>query len=143
MSFPVNSTGTITPAISRVSRVLQRAKVGSGKTRLIKFGGVFNCRTIAGSDTYSQHAWGNAIDLFPEHQSNDELRAIADAVVVQATKSTIANLGRKIPVSQVIDHNNRRIWTPSFGWKTYTGSYGAHVHVSGEPLRLGTPPCAG
>lgn len=145
--FSINSTSVETAAIARVGRVLRRAKV----SRLIASAGVFNCRTIAGTSTYSQHAWGNAIDLFPssagakvEFQGNvnRELRAIADAVVMHTTKRTLANLGRKLAVSQVIDHNNRRIWTPSEGWHTYTGALGTHVHVSGAPLRSGTPACA-
>jgi hypothetical protein len=40
----------------------------------IKFGGVFNCRTVAGSTTFSQHAWGNAVDIFCDE---DDLQAIA------------------------------------------------------------------
>lgn len=149
MSFPVNSTSIETDAIKRVVRVLERAKV----SRLIASGGVYNCRTVSGSSTYSQHAWGNAIDLFPRSGAvtkeefkgdvDKELRAIANAVVWQATHKTTANRGRKIPASQVIDHNNRRIWTPADGWHLYTGTTGAHVHVSGSPLRSGTPPCAG
>lgn len=142
MTFAVNSTSVETDAIERTIRVLQRAKV----SKFIQFAGVFNCRVIAGTDSYSQHAWGNAVDLFPHDvpgfTSLEELAHIANGVVYQATHKTTANRGRKIPVSQVIDHNNRRIWTVSDGWHTYTGATGAHVHVSGLPLRSGTPPCA-
>jgi hypothetical protein len=147
MSFPVYSTSVETRAIKRVVRVLQRAKVA----QFIASGGVYNCRSIAGSSTFSQHAWGNAIDLFPKSgpwvdkkftTTDAELARIADAVVRQTTRRTIANRGRKLPVSQVIDHDNRRIWTPGEGWHPYTGTTGAHVHVSGKPLFSGTPPCA-
>lgn len=147
MSYPVYSTSLETPAIARVNRVLARAKVG----RLIASGGVYNCRNVAGSSTYSQHSWGNAVDLFPKAWNakvefmgdvQAELRAIADAVVRHATTRTVANRGRKLAVSQVIDHDNGRIWEPGKGWQVYHGTIGPHVHVSGAPLRTGKPACA-
>ncbi len=143
MSFPVNSTSVETKAIERVIRVLKRTKAADR----VSYGAVFSCRPIAGSSTYSQHSWGNAVDLFPKtgpHSDADAKdRAIIAAVIVKnTTKRTIANRGRKLPVSQVIDHDGRVIWTPEQGWHGYTGTTGDHVHVSGAPLRTGTPPCA-
>lgn len=141
--FPINSTSVITPAIARTGRVLGRAKINER----IAYAGCYNCRPVQGSYTYSQHSWGNALDLFPVgHNDPDltqaDLRKIADAVVLHATKRTIANRGRKLAVSQVIDHDARRIWQRGIGWRPYTGTTGAHVHVSGEPLRTGKPACA-
>lgn len=145
--FPVYSTSLQTAAIARVNRVLARSKAA----RNIASGGVFNCRVISGTSTYSQHAYGNAVDLFPsalyakvEYHGdvNAELHAIADAVVLHTTKRTIANRGRKLSVSQVIDHNHHRIWTHEDGWHYYDGATGAHVHVSGAPLRTGKPACS-
>lgn len=139
MSYPVNSTSVETHQIARVNRVLGRARVG----RRIAYAGVFVCKKIVGSTSYSQHSWGNAVDLFPRMGYGDEgLRTIAKAVVRHTTKRTIANLGRKLEVDEVIDHNNRLIWTPSQGWHAYGGTTGPHIHVSGRPLRTGTPPCA-
>lgn len=136
MTFPVNSSSTITAPIRRTLRVLQRSKV----SRTIRQAQVFNCRRISGSWTWSQHAWGNAADLFT--RTAEENRRVANHVVLQATKRTIANRGRKLAIAEVIDHQNHRIWLRYLGWRHYTGASGLHVHVSGHPLRDGTPPCA-
>ena len=139
--FPVYSTSVETAAIKRVARVLSRAKIRPEIAR----GEVFNCRTISGSSTYSQHAWGNAIDLFPKLPVGDDAKQrqeIFHAVITQTTKRTFANRGRKLAVAEVIDHSGRVIWTPSQGIHPYTGTTGDHVHVSGSPLRTGKPPCA-
>lgn len=141
MTFPLQSTSTTTPELRRGMRVMQRTKVA----RLIAYAGVFNCRRIAGSSSWSQHAWGNAGDLFPKPPSADDDKqrdAIAHNVVRQATERTIANRGRRIAVAHVIDHDARRIWEPGRGWHTYTGPTGDHVHVDFAPNRTGTPPCA-
>ena len=141
--FPVSSTSVETDHIKRIARVLGRSKVNER----ISSAGCYNCRTVAGSSSYSQHAWGNALDLFPKGHKDPELvqvdlRAIARAVVAHATKVTIANRGRKLRVAQVIDHDARQIWTPSSGWQVYTGTTGAHIHVSADPMRTGKPSCA-
>lgn len=141
MTFPVYSTGTQTAAVARIVRVLQRAKVAPRIARA----GVYNCRRIAGSSSWSQHAWGNAVDLFPDPPTFDDqadLRAVADAAVYQATHRTPANRGRRLAVARVIDHDAGRQWTPSEGWHVYGGTKGPHVHVEGAPIRTGTPPCA-
>ena len=145
MSFPVNSTSVGTPATERIERVMGRAKVGSGRTRIIAYAGRFVCKKISGSTSWSQHSWGNADDLFPTDGGNTQAKLddIAGAVVYQATHRTVANRGRKLDVAEVINHDGRRIWTPAGGWRTYSGTTGAHIHVSGAPLKTGTPPCAG
>ena len=141
MSFPVFSTSVETDAIKRIVRVVQRTKVA----KRIAQGQVFSCRKIAGSSTWSQHAWGNAVDLFPKGdiEAHAAIRkAIANTVVWQATHRTVANRMQRLDVAEVINHDARTIWTPSGGWRTYSGSTGDHVHVSGSPLKSGTPPCA-
>jgi len=45
-------------------------------------------------------------------------------------------------VAEVIDHDAGRIWTPAGGWGPYSGTKGPHIHVSGKPLKTGTPACA-
>jgi len=143
MSFPVNSTSIGTAATKRIERVLQRSNIGSGKTRIISFASRFVCKKIAGSNSWSQHSWGNADDLFPtDGDTQAKLRHIADAVVFQATHRTVANRGRKLDVAEVIDHDGRRIWTPQSGWGPYGGTTGSHIHVTGAPKKTGTPPCA-
>ena len=147
MAFPVNSTSVETAPCARVATVMGRAKVGSGDTRIIAYAGCFVCKQIAGSSTWSQHSWGNALDLFPIPNPQrvyvqKELRQIADAVVYQATHKTKANRLRKLDVAEVIDHDGRRIWTPGAGWHDYGGTTGSHIHVSAAPLKTGRPPCA-
>ena len=143
MAFPILSTAYGTAATKRIERVLQRSNVGSGSTRIISSASRFACRKISGSDSWSQHAYGNADDIFPTAgDTQAKLRHIADAVVTQATTRTVANRGRKLDVAEVIDHDAGRIWTPSEGWHAYGGATGAHIHVSGKPLRSGTPACA-
>jgi hypothetical protein len=140
MSFPSQSTSLETAAIKRALRVLNRAAISDD----IAYAGVFVCKKIAGSNSWSQHAYGNAADLFPKASKPTQktLRDIADAVVRQATKATVANRGVRIKVAEVIDHDAGRIWTPMEGWHSYGGTTGAHIHVSGSPLRSGTPACA-
>lgn len=137
MAYPVESTAVVTAAIHRVIRVSRRMKRAK---HWITKGEVFNCRTVAGSSEYSQHAWGNGIDLFTH--AHDQLADLADALVVQAKRRTWANHGRRLPISQVIDHDGRRVWEPGTGWRPYNGTTGAHIHVSGAPYRTGKPPCA-
>ena len=140
MSFPVNSTSVQTSAIKRTLACLQRAEI----ERVIGYAGVFVCKKIIGSSSWSQHSWGNAADIFPKGggPTQERLRAIANAVVYHATHRTKANRFRKLDVAEVIDHDGRRIWTPGAGWHPYGGTTGAHIHVSGAPLKTGVPPCA-
>lgn len=139
MSYPVYSTSVETGVIRRTNRVMARSKAAKN----ISKGEVYNCRKIEGSSSYSQHSWGNAVDLFVKSGGSRAIGRLANAVVYQVTHRTIANRGRKLALSQVIDHANSRIWTPSGGWAHYSGTVGADVHVSGSPLRTGVPPCAG
>ena len=138
----MNSTSTQTASCERICRVLQRAKI----EKSISFGAVYNCRRILGSTTFSQHAWGNAVDLFPTGTEYAEKRArcmtIANAVVWQAKHRTNANNRRKLDVAEVIDHENGRMWTPGGGWGPYGGAAGLHVHVTAAPKKTGVPPCA-
>ena len=138
--FPVYSTSVQTPPIERLIRVLMRSHIAP----LIHHAGVYNCRRIYNSSTWSQHAWGNGADLFPspDADDNEACEAIAQGVVLQATKRTKANWGRKLQLAEVIDHQNMTMWTRATGWKPYGGTHGPHVHVTGEPKRTGVPPCA-
>lgn len=139
-NFAVNSTTVETPAIARVVRVIKRHP----DSDLIAYGAVYNCRPVAGSTTWSQHAWGNAVDFFPTSggDQNAKRKTIADQLVRQATQATLINFGVRLPIAQVIDHDARRIWQPSTGWIVYTGTLGNHVHVSGYPMFNGSPPCS-
>jgi len=140
--FPIFSTSVETPATKRLLRVLAR----TGVADLIGHAGVFACRKIAGSTSWSDHSWGAAADLFPKPPTGDddvERRRIFHAVIYQATHRTTANRGRKLDVRYVIDHDARLIAeAPSFQLRAYHGTTGDHVHVSTGERPTGTPPCA-
>lgn len=76
---------------------------------------VYNRRYIAGTTTWSQHAWGNALDIFAPMPMLDE---IADFL-----------RGRKragiLPVGLIL-------------WRV--ANHFDHIHVEGEPKQTGTPP---
>jgi hypothetical protein len=134
MAFPVNSTSVQTDACTKFCDVMQQAHVSS----LITSAGVFNCKQIAGSSTFSQHSWGNAVDLMA---APDDLERIAHNVVNQGTKKTKANGGDLLPVDRVIYKD--REWRPDQGWFAYMGEpHTNHVHIDFRPALDGRPPCA-
>jgi hypothetical protein len=137
MAVEVRSTSVITDPCERFVEVMQRsAPALRGK---IHRAGVFNCKLISGTTTFSQHSWGNAIDLFC---NEEDLAAIAGNVVLQATKLTRANTGLPVPVATVIHH--QLAWTtnnPRFHVANVQ-PHTNHVHVEFLPAKTGTPPCA-
>jgi len=88
----------------------------------VKFG-VTNCRPIAGTSTWSQHSWSNAIDIFfseygdtsPTHQAQ------IDEVAVWLREHE-AELDIRV-----------------FLWKTK--NHYDHIHLDFWPKGYGTPPC--
>jgi hypothetical protein len=78
--------------------------------------GVFNCRRISGSSSWSQHAWADAIDLHAPTMAYGD----------QVNRWLNANKGR---------FNLTRVL-----WRV-AGHYD-HLHVDFDPDRSGTPPCA-
>lgn len=140
MTFPVNSTSVITPACKTfITDVYQRSS--PSRRGLVLFAGVYNCRKISGSSSWSQHSWGNAADIFA-HEA--DLEAIAHNVVLQRQQDTYANQGRRQPVHYVIWREGPGgIWSPTQGWHDYSGYHPpTHVHVDFDPFQTGTPPCA-
>jgi len=140
VTFKVNSTSTITRECHEFAfDVMQRSSPSrNGK---ILYAGVYNSRHIAGQSSWSQHAFGNAIDLFGHEADLDE---IAHNVVLQRNESTYANRGDRQPVHYVIWKEGKGgIWSPTKGWHEYVGYHPpTHVHVDFDPLRTGRPPCA-
>jgi hypothetical protein len=94
--------------------------------------GICNCRSIAGSSSWSQHAWCHAWDI---HATPAVMQAVFDFLVKEAK-------AKRLPVAHAI--YNRKIWTPSEGLHGYGGSnpHTDHVHVDASPNFSGTPPCA-
>jgi len=80
--------------------------------------GVTNCRKISGSQTYSQHSWSNAGDIYtPDKGLQDTLAA---------------------DLRMTFGSHVRNILT----WR-YNDAHWNHVHVDMWPKGWLTPPCAG
>jgi len=96
--------------------------------------GIYNCRPIAGSTSWSQHAWGNAEDFSEAGVASED-----------AERWLFANRNR-LPISELI--GRRRVWSSaraSEGWRALSSSAHQHLdhwHVTAHPLMTGSPPCA-
>lgn len=89
--------------------------------------GIFVCKQISGSSTWSQHSWANAVDMGgPGDWGSDVYVAYIDKVVNYINKLEAKHM---VPVSQVL-------------WRGVANHYPGHVHFSGAPLMTGVPPCA-
>lgn len=84
--------------------------------------GIFNCRRISGSYTWSQHAWGNAWDITFYDGQGGILTGLLDRIAAYLRSAEMDRF-----VSEVI-------------WRE--PNHYNHIHVSGEPKLYGTPPCA-
>jgi hypothetical protein len=88
--------------------------------------GVTNCRKIAGSQTYSQHSWSNAMDIH-----------FTPSFSIPATGEALAagtRMRDKIRV-QFEEYVNSILWQTTDHWD--------HIHVDLWPKGHLTPPCAG
>jgi hypothetical protein len=92
--------------------------------------GICSCRDIAGTSSWSQHAYCNAEDI---HGSSSTMQNVFDYLVANADKLSVANC-----------IYNRRIWNKAGGNHYYDGSnpHYDHCHVDFNPQGSGTPPCA-
>lgn len=79
-------------------------------------GGYYNRRKIAGTQTWSQHAWGNATDLFGE-------RALLDAT------------------AKYCRDNKTRLRINNILW--WQRDHYDHIHLDFIPKQTGTPPLPG
>ena len=94
--------------------------------------GWFNCRRIAGSSSWSQHAFGNAYDAGGPLTL---VKAMGAACIAEAKAG-------RLPAVEVIC--NRQKWTPQDGIEPYRGvdPHTGHIHVTAAPYLTGIPPCA-
>jgi hypothetical protein len=92
--------------------------------------GICVCKDIAGSSSYSQHAYCNAEDY---HAIFTIMSNAAHWLATNAAKDIV-----NFPAAEIIF--NRQIWTPSQGWHYYGGinPHTDHIHVSGYPLQSGS-----
>jgi hypothetical protein len=83
----------------------------------LRTGGVFNRRKIAGSDSWSQHAYGNAIDLYDTQGGHNRIYLDKVAAWLKAQGET------RLVLWQVTAHYD-------------------HIHYEPNPKYSGTPPLA-
>lgn len=114
-----------TPACRRFQRAMAR-KWPRWHPRIY----VFACKHIGSGSTWSQHAWGNAIDVMC---SGDRQRELAHWAV---------NHADDLDVETVIYLS--KVWSRTQPvWHAYGGTpHDVHVHLDFRPPKLGTPPCA-
>ena len=90
------------------------------------FLGAFVCKNILGSNTPSQHSYGNAVDAGAA--TMEILKTMADELVEEAATLSLAHV--------IVGD---QIWNPDVGWHDYTGDFHHHVHVDCDPNFSG--PC--
>lgn len=89
-----------------------------------RFAGSYVCKLVVGSNTRSQHSYGNADDFF--FDTLDHQDRVADEAVTMRTELNLAHL-----------ISRQRIWTPEDGWHSYGGDYHAHIHADFLPQFTG------
>jgi hypothetical protein len=87
-----------------------------------RFLGIYNARSIRGSDRLSLHAEGRALDFVPPSGSRD--------LIAGWLREHAVPLG----IQEVIVYETKRIWTTaraSEGWRPYAGTSSGmkHIHV--------------
>lgn len=88
--------------------------------------GIYNCRHIKDSTTWSQHAWANGLDIGGDIIY---LNTIALDLLKQARAGTL-------PIAQILWKQKNLM----SGGAVY--DHTDHIHISGDPMSTGTPPCA-
>ena len=83
--------------------------------------GIYNRRYIAGTTIWSQHSWGNAVDLTDWSDQYDSVRM--DEVVAWLRKQGTVN---GVRIGTILWKNN--------------AAHHDHAHVEGYPKERGTPP---
>src|SRR5262245_12122656 len=85
-----------------------------------RFGGSYVCKYISGTAERSQHAFGNAVDVW------------FDTMTHQNSVFKDIEAG-KCPVSVAHAISGNRIWEPGSGEHGYTGEYHSHLHTDYIP----------
>lgn len=126
------SVQTISPACKRFRDEI----VNSSEFKSIGINGIFCCKKTVGTNVWSDHSWGAAIDVgFATTPAAKKMAFAKKAVEVAA----------RYQIKYVI--YNSRIWNSEDKWHSYTGSdpHTSHVHVSFKDSGAGdgiVPPCA-
>lgn len=106
-----------TGEVARIRTAIERAFADDFTARRMWSGGVYNRRKIAGSQTWSQHAWGNAWDVM-----------VADLATGDRLRAWLRQNRLWLPVGTVL-------------WRV--PAHYDHLHIEGKPKRRGVPPVIG
>jgi hypothetical protein len=110
----------ITPQVAAIRAAVEREFPTVGNL------GVYNRRKIAGSDRWSQHAWGNAWDIAPpEDEKPSSMWNVSPTLDSVARYLIDMRESGSLPIRNIL-------WRTENHWD--------HIHVSGEPHKSGTPP---
>lgn len=104
----------ITPAAARIKAALDTAFAVELARGDLWSGGIYNRRKIAGSKTWSQHSWGNALDLMTR-----------DLATGDRVRAWLRSNALWLPVGTVL-------------WRV--PAHFDHLHIEGKPKRRGVPP---
>ena len=118
---PSPRTDAIEQVWDFVHEETQRLRVTMERRLFVVTMGIYNCRHILGSDTWSQHAWANGLDFV--------IRGADGHNDLQATDAVVDELRHRGYVAQVL-------------WRGVANHFPGHAHVSGAPMQTGTPPCS-
>ncbi len=116
----------MTPNIERLRREVER------RWSNVKSWGVQNCRKIANTTIWSQHAWGNAWDLTSPSR-----------VLIAGPRTRYNPLHMRYVdrIHEYLDANRNTLEIRTLLWRT--AAHWDHIHVDTWRKGWGTPPCAG
>jgi hypothetical protein len=107
----------------------------------IDFGGIYNCRRIDGSSSWSVHAWGDAVDETPNG------RGITNDGLTDWNCRMAREGDDMMPVVRILGSKNGHeveCLGPGFYPSTFSSKSGSHLwhnHLECN-FHYGTPPCA-
>jgi hypothetical protein len=98
--------------------------------------GIYNRRYISGTTTWTQHSWGNAVDITsPAWMLKPPLYASAAEAALPKYADHMAYMDR---VNQWIMTNAYKYHVRYRAWRRYM--HYNHIHVDFNPKQYGTPP---
>lgn len=120
VTIPACPDPLATPGVKKLWDAVYTEYLKLGPGYDLVYMGIFNCRKIDGSVSWSQHAFHNALDFRIRRKAADpgSIDATATSKVVNAVKRYAAEALWLVP-----------------------GHY-FHAHLTGDPKKFGTPPCA-
>lgn len=90
-----------------------------------RYAGAYVCKNVSGSNTLSQHSYGNAIDIFFDTLAQQD----------RVARATVEN-AKQLNVYHAISLQS--IWTKGVGWTGYRGDTHYHIHVDFDPQYSGS-----